>query len=100
MNAPPVISHENSESFSQKYANSVQIKLCLWDMELIFGTLQPPKVPESTATILNWGSVILSPPQAKALAQLLAQHVEMYEQNFGPISLKAWVPPTVGGRKM
>lgn len=96
---PQQIRHEYTDDFKQHYANSVQIKISLWDAELVFGLLQTPMVPGEEVTILNWGSVHISPQQAKALAQLLDSHVRMYEQNFGPISLKAWTPPDTLGRK-
>jgi flagellar protein FlaG len=75
----------NSADYRESYANSVQVRVSLWDFFLLFGTINqsaPDKV-----TISNYQGVFLSPQQAKALASVLNQNVQQYESTFGEIKL-------------
>jgi len=75
----------NSADYRESYANSVQVRVSLWDFFLLFGTINqaaPDKV-----TISNFQGVFLSPQQAKALASVLNQNVQQYESAFGEIKL-------------
>jgi hypothetical protein len=72
--------------YRETYANSVQVRVSVWDFQLVFGTASsdtPDKV-----TIKNQGAVFLSPQQAKALWNVLGQNVAQYEQAFGPLNLE------------
>lgn len=75
----------NSADYRESYANSVQVRVSLWDFFLLFGTINqsaPDKV-----TIANFQGLFLSPQQAKALANVLNQNVQQYETAFGEIKL-------------
>ena len=74
-----------TEDYRETYANSVQVRVSLWDFYLLFGTIQQQQ-PDSV-TIKNFQGVYLSPQQAKALANLLNQNVAQYEKTFGEIKL-------------
>ncbi|MES2393169.1 MAG: DUF3467 domain-containing protein [Acidobacteriota bacterium] len=74
-------------SYRDSYANSVQVRLSVWDFFLIFGTLQQQSAEE--VQIDNFQGVYLSPQQAKALHSVLTHNLAQYEQAFGPISLEA-----------
>jgi flagellar protein FlaG len=76
--------------YRENYANSVQVRVSLWDFYLMFGTVQP-SAPDSV-TIANFQGIFLSPPQAKALANLLSQNLKQYEAAFGEIRLEAHTP--------
>jgi flagellar protein FlaG len=76
----------NSDDYRDSYANSVQIRLSVWDFFLVFGTLEQ-QTPEEVK-IDNFQGIYLSPQQAKALLNVLSHNVTQYEQNFGPISLE------------
>ncbi|HEY3939025.1 MAG TPA: DUF3467 domain-containing protein [Bryobacteraceae bacterium] len=77
----------NSEDYRERYANSVQMRVSLWDFFLLFGTIN--QTAADAVTIQNFQGVYLSPPQAKALANLLQQNLKQYEAAFGEIRLEA-----------
>ena len=80
------ITLEKAADYRDSYANSVQVRLSIWDFFLVFGTLEQQN-PEQVR-IDNFQGIYLSPQQAKALANVLNHNVAQYEQSFGPISLE------------
>lgn len=84
---PTKIQLTNREDYRENYANSVQVRVSLWDFFLMFGTINQTS-PESVS-IVNYQGVFLSPQQAKALANVLNQNVTQYEATFGEIKLEA-----------
>ncbi len=80
----------NAPDYREHYANSVQVRVNVWDFFLVFGTLQPS---ETQVTVQNFQGIYLSPQQAKALAGLLQQNVTNYEQTFGEIKLDPKMAP-------
>jgi flagellar protein FlaG len=80
------ITLEKSADYRDSYANSVQIRLSLWDFFVVFGTLDQ-QAPDQVL-INNFQGIYLSPQQAKALLNILNHNVTQYEQNFGHISLE------------
>jgi len=77
----------NTPEYRDSYANSVQIRLNLWDFFLMFGRVNQTSPDE--VEIHNFQGVYLSPQQAKALMKLLQQNVTQYEAAFGEIHLEA-----------
>ncbi len=73
------------------YANSVQMRVNIWDFFLVFGTLQQQS--ETQVEIRNFQGIYLSPQQAKALLGLLQQNVAGYENAFGEIKLDPRMAP-------
>jgi hypothetical protein len=88
---PTKIQLTNAADYRESYANSVQVRVSLWEFFLLFGTMN--QTAADAVTILNHHGVFLSPPQAKALANILNQNVSQYEQTFGEIKLEAQPPP-------
>jgi flagellar protein FlaG len=89
--APPAKIHlSNTPDYREAYANSVQVRVSLWDFFLLFGTVTQ-SAPESVS-IQNYQGVFLSPQQAKALANVLNQNVSQYEATFGEIRLEPKPP--------
>jgi flagellar protein FlaG len=84
--APAKIHLSNTPDYREAYANSVQVRVSLWDFFLLFGTINQ-NTPDSV-TIHNYQGVFLSPQQAKALANVLNQNVSQYEATFGEIRLE------------
>jgi hypothetical protein len=82
----PKIQLANRADFRENYANSVQVRVSLWDFYLMFGTIAQSG-PEAVQ-IHNFQGVFLSPQQAKALSNVLAQNVQQYEAAFGEIKLE------------
>jgi flagellar protein FlaG len=82
---PPVVQVENAPDYRENYANSVQVRVSLWDFFLLFGTVQQASPDE--VTVRQFQGVYLSPQQAKALSNLLQQNLQQYEATFGEISL-------------
>jgi len=87
MNTPaqPSITLKNTSDYRENYANSVQIRVSVWDFFLVFGTLQ--QQTPTAVEITNFQGVYLSPQQAKALLTILQQNVSNYEKTFGEIKL-------------
>jgi Protein of unknown function (DUF3467) len=81
----PNIRLVNSPDYRDGYANSVQVRVSVWDFLLIFGRLQPITAQE--VEVQNFQGVYLSPQQAKALLTILEQNVRQYESTFGEIKL-------------
>src|SRR3982751_3669993 len=96
MNNPdPKIQIVNTAEYRENYANSVQVRVNLWDFFLMFGTLIQNS-PEAV-NIQNFQGVYLSPQQAKALLNILQQNVSQYESTFGEIRLEPKTPEQAGG---
>ena len=81
----PEISLKTTDDYRENYANSVQVRVSVWDFFLVFGTLQQQS--EDKIDVRNFQGIYLSPQQAKALANILAQNLVNYEQAFGEIKL-------------
>ena len=87
MNIPqqPNIKLVNAPDYRENYANSVQVRVNVWDFFLVFGTLQ--QQTEHQVEIANFQGIYVSPQQAKALLAILQQNVAQYEAAFGEIKL-------------
>lgn len=82
----PKIQLTSTADYREHYANSVQVRVNLWDFFLLFGTINQ-STPDQVA-IQNFEGVYLSPQQAKALSNVLQQNVSQYESTFGEIKLE------------
>ncbi len=82
----PQINLAQSTDYRETYANSVQVRVSVWDFQLVFGTAASES-PEQV-TIRNHHAVFLSPQQAKALWNVLGQNIAQYEQAFGTLNLE------------
>lgn len=96
MNNPmqPNVKLSNDATYRENYANSVQMRVNIWDFFLVFGTLQ--QQTESQVEIRNFQGIYLSPQQAKALLAILQQNVSQYEKAFGEIKLDVAVSHPTG----
>ncbi len=90
--APPKVNLNNTSDYREHYANSVQVRVSLWDFFLMFGVVSH-NAPD-TVNINNFEGIYLSPQQAKALMNVLQQNVLQYESTFGEIRLE----PQQGGQ--
>ena len=86
----PRIQLSNTGEYRESYANSVQVRVNLWDFFLMFGTIQQSS--PDTVHIQNVQGIYLSPQQAKALHNILHQNVTQYEATFGEIKLEPQQP--------
>ncbi len=84
--AAPKIQLVNTADYRESYANSVQIRVNLWDFLLLFGRVNQT-APDNVA-IQNFQGIYVSPQQAKALLNVLQQNVTQYESAFGEIRLE------------
>jgi flagellar protein FlaG len=89
----PKIQMSSTPEYRDSYANSVQVRLNLWDFFLVFGTVSQT-APDSV-NIRNFQGIYLSPQQTKALANLLSQNIQQYEATFGEIKLEPQSGETV-----
>src|SRR5581483_12039264 len=87
----PNVKLTNDATYRENYANSVQMRVNIWDFFLAFGTLQQQS--ETQVEIRNFQGIYLSPQQAKALLGLLQQNVAGYESAFGEIKLDPRMGP-------
>ncbi len=86
MNVPqPTIRLDKTPDYREAYANSVQVRVSLWDFFLAFGTISQMA---DSVSIQNFQGVYISPQQAKALLNVLTQNVNQYEAAFGEIRLE------------
>ena len=86
---PPAtrIQLSSTADYREHYANSVQVRVSLWDFFLMFGTINQ-SAPDSVS-IQNFQGIFMSPQQAKALSNVLQQNVSQYESTFGEIKLES-----------
>jgi hypothetical protein len=84
--------YRRSNTFLSMYANSTQIRITPWDIQLIFGEIF--SVDEQKVVIENQLAVTLSPQQAKALINALLGQVQAYERQFGEIRYTPIQPST------
>jgi len=89
---PTKVQLSMTADYREAYANSVQIRVNLWDFFLMFGVIA--QAAQDNVEIKNFQGVYLSPQQAKALANLLNQNISQYESAFGEIKLE----PAQGGK--
>jgi flagellar protein FlaG len=82
----PQMNLVQTPDFRESYANSVQVRVSVWDFQLVFG-LASSESPEQV-TIRNQNAIFLSPQQAKALWNVLGQNLAQYEQAFGVLNLE------------
>jgi len=84
----------NTSDYRETYANSVQVRVNVWDFFLVFGTMQ--QQAENQVDVRNFQGIYLSPQQAKALTAILQQNVTNYEKTFGEIKLDPRGIPAAG----
>jgi hypothetical protein len=82
---PAKIQMSNTPDYRERYANSVQLRVSLWDFFLLFGTMNQA---QDGVHLENFQGTYLSPQQAKALANVLNQNIQQYEAAFGEIRLE------------
>jgi hypothetical protein len=89
---PPTVKTKHTEHYRENYANSVQVRMSVWDFFLVFGTMHQESA-ESIA-VENFQGIYLSPQQAKALLNVLGHNLAQYEKTFGALALEPhFIPP-------
>ena len=91
----PKVHLTNAADYRESYANSVQIRVSMWDFHLTFGTLRQESSEE--VKIENSQGIYLSPQQAKAFWNILGQNRAQYQQTFGNIALEPQPPQMPNG---
>jgi hypothetical protein len=94
LNGQPEIRLTKTETYRENYANSVQVRMSVWDVQLVFATLEQNS-PE-LVVLEGFQGIYMSPQQAKALSSILTQNIAQYESTFGVISLEPQVTPAGG----
>jgi flagellar protein FlaG len=92
---PPKIHVTVAPEYRETYANSVQIRVSVWDFHLTFGTLRQESPEE--VKVENLQGIFLSPQQAKAFWNVLGQNLAQYQQTFGTIALEPQPPQVPNG---
>jgi hypothetical protein len=82
----PQLNLAQTPDYRESYANSVQVRVSVWDFQLVFG-LASSESPDRV-TIRNHQAIFMSPQQAKALWGVLGQNIAQYEQAFGELNLE------------
>jgi hypothetical protein len=90
----PKVNLTTTPDYRDGYANSVQVRMSVWDFLLVFGTMTQDSPDE--LTVKNFQGIYLSPQQAKALVNVLGHNLAQYEQTFGAIALDQQLPPQTG----
>jgi flagellar protein FlaG len=83
---PASVEMRKRSDYRENYANSVQVRMTMWDFYLTFGVMADASA--SGVVIESFQGVYLSPQQAKALANILNQNIAQYESAFGEIRLE------------
>ena len=86
----PKVQLKKSADYRESYANSVQVRVSVWDFFLNFGVAHQDSPDQ--LLVENHHGVYLSPQQAKALWNMLGQNLTQYEQAFGTIALEPHGP--------
>ena len=89
----PLLKLTNTDDYRDGYANSVQVRVSVWDFFLVFGTMTQQNPDE--LHVKNFQGIYLSPQQAKALWNVLGHNLAQYEQTFGSVTLEQL--PHTGG---
>ncbi|MEO6805458.1 MAG: DUF3467 domain-containing protein [Edaphobacter sp.] len=89
----PTVKLSSTADYRDGYANSVQVRMSVWDFFLVFGTMTQQNPDE--LDVRNFQGIYLSPQQAKALWNVLGHNLAQYEQTFGAITLEQL--PHTGG---
>jgi hypothetical protein len=92
--AEPKVNLTATPDYRDGYANSVQVRMSVWDFLLVFGTMAQESADE--LNIKNFQGIYLSPQQAKALFNVLGSNLAQYEQTFGTITLDQQLPQAGG----
>ena len=82
----PQVNLAQTPDYRETYANSVQVRVSVWDFQLVFG-LASSERPEEV-TVRNHQDIFLRPQQAKALWNVLGQNIAQYEQALGTLNLE------------
>jgi len=90
----PKLNLTSTPDYRDGYANSVQVRMSVWDFLLVFGTMTQDKPEE--LNVKNFQGIYLSPQQAKALFNILGSNLAQYEQTFGTITLDQQLPQPAG----
>ncbi len=78
----PTFAVTQGANYRETYANSVQVRVSVWDIFLLFG-LAHPTSPDDVV-IENQQGIYLSPQQAKALFNILGQRPGVADHLRGP----------------
>ncbi len=83
---PTNVQISKRDDYRDNYANSVQVRMTMWDFFLTFGVMSDANTER--VLIEAFQGVYLSPQQAKALSNILQQNIMQYEGAFGEIRLE------------
>lgn len=87
----PEVRVTQTPDYRSSYANSVHVRMSVWDFQLTFGTMHQAFSASNQPAdleIQNFQGIYLSPQQAKALWNVLGHNLAQYEQAFGAIALE------------
>jgi hypothetical protein len=90
----PTVKLTTTDTYRDGYANSVQVRMSVWDFFLVFGTMSQQSPEE--VQVSNFQGIYLSPQQAKALWNVLGHNLAQYEQTFGNLALEPQFPQQEG----
>ena len=81
---------KQAPNFVKKYCNSVSMEVTPWEFTFTFGELKKSSPSSNMMFVEQMFALVTSPQLAKVFLNILADNVQQYEKNVGPIS----VPPT------
>lgn len=81
----------SAENKFNVYSNHTGVMSTNFDLKFIFGAIESATASE--LTVLEHGSVTMSPQHAKAFCSNLSQAIEKYESQFGEIKLLGKISP-------
>jgi|ERR1700733_3520584 hypothetical protein len=81
--AAPTLNIHKADDYKSIYVNWVQSSLTPFDISLIIG--EALAIGPSIFDVEHKARIIFNPAEAKVVAGMLAQSVELYEKQFGPV---------------
>jgi hypothetical protein len=79
------VKRSKGPQYVEAYANAANVAISFFDFKLTFGTVEQADESTGTLYVQDSVSINMAPEHAKALLDLLIQHVDLYEKNFGAI---------------
>jgi hypothetical protein len=71
--------------FLNTWANSANVTISFFDIKITFGVVENVDESRSEIHIQDAASISMSPEHAKAVAELLSSHLDLYEKTYGAL---------------
>ena len=77
--------YQRSDTFASYYSNDTQVQTGLFDVRLMFGTIDVINKERGEVEVIQNAEVRMSLPHARLVHGILSKHLEDYEKKFGKV---------------